>query len=148
MLKLKDIGLTEECFTHVHNGVVTMICVVRMRQDAEFLALPIFSTPVKEKFAKWCMEHRGIEQHRLDRIDAHSLSEYPLTYCNLPKGPDLPNGAHLLVDGNHRYVKAAMLGMTEVPGRVVPENIWRRFQVGDVPIEIAEFFLAAPSGMP
>jgi hypothetical protein len=55
----------------------------------------------------------------------------------------------LLVDGNHRYVKAAMMGVKLLPARVAPETLWRKFQVEGIPLEIAEAFVDSPgSGIP
>lgn len=149
MLKLSDIGLHEQVFTHVHEGVATMLAAERMQKSPEYRALEIVITPVEKDFAEWAMENRGIEQRRLERITLMHLVTSPLCYCNFQRPESLGGGmSHLLVDGNHRYVKASMLGMTALPARVAPETLWRKFQVDDIPMEVAEFFVEHDSGIP
>jgi hypothetical protein len=149
MLTLNDIGLHEQVFTHVYEGVATMVAAERMQKSDEYKALEIVVTPVEEHFAKWCMENRGIEQRRLDRITLQHLIISPLCYCEFPRPESLGGGmAHMLTDGNHRYVKASMLGMLALPARVAPETLWRKFQVDGIPVEIAEFFVENDSGIP
>jgi hypothetical protein len=149
MLKLSDIGLYEQLFTHVYEGVATMIAAERMQKSEEYLALEIMMSPVEKHFAEWAMENRGVEQHRLERITPTELVS-PLCYCEFPTPASLGGGiSHLLVDGNHRYVKAAMMGVKLLPARVAPETLWRKFQVEGIPLEIAEAFVDSPgSGIP
>lgn len=148
MLKMSDVDANEECFTHIYEGVATMFAVAQMKKSPEYLALEIFETPVELKFAEWVIKNRGVEQHRLDRITVQDLLAYPVTYCIFPTPESLGGGfSHLLVDGSHRYVKASQLGFNTLFGRVVPENLWRKFQV-EVPLELAKFFVEGPSGIP
>lgn len=140
-IPVSEIDPFEVCFTHVHEGVATTIAVERLHKDPDFLKLKPFLTPVEEHFAKWAMENRGVEQKRLDRLTPAIFAQ-PLTYC------EWENGSHLLVDGNHRYVKAAMLGVKELPARVVLPPLWRKYVVSGIPMKWSEAFLTAPSGLP
>ena len=149
MLKLSDIGLYEQVFTHLHEGVATMVATERMQQSDEYKALEVVITPVEKQFAEWCAKNRGVEQRRLERITLQHLVTSPLCYCEFPRPESLGGGmAHMLVDGNHRYCKAAALGMMALPARVAPETLWRKFQVEGIPVEIAEFFVEHDSGIP
>lgn len=146
MFNIEDIGLTEQCFTHVFEGQATMIAIERLLKDPDYLALEVVLTPVEEQFARYCMEHRGIEQRRLDRLGPEQLTQ-PICYLEFPRADMGGMIVHLMADGNHRYVKASMLGFKELPGRIVPQAIWRKYQIA-VPLAIAEMFIANESGVP
>lgn len=143
MIPLKDIGRTEPVFTHIdEDGItVTTFAVDRLKKAPEFLALEIVRTPVDAEGARFCREHRGVEQHRLDRITIDTITYNPVIYCNWA------GGTHLLIDGTHRYVKASMLGLPFILARVVPEEIWRPFQVESMPLDMAKAFTSGFSGI-
>lgn len=52
---------------------------------------------------------------------------------------DYGDGTHVLADGVHRVLKHAQKGHDTFPAYVVPERIWRRFLIEDVPREIVDW---------
>jgi hypothetical protein len=130
-LQAKDLGV-EVIFTHIaDDGTQTMFAVERMVKWCADTRQRIYETPVDVDFAKFCLERRGIEQHRLNRLTALDLI-VPVLYC------EWPDGSHLLVDGHHRYVLAARLGRKTIRGHVLKERQWRPFVVeGAAPVSQA-----------
>lgn len=84
---------------------------------------------------------RGIEQHRLDRITARVLKHNPIIMA------EMPDGSSLIIDGNHRYVKAWMLGKPTIRCIFVPEKVWREYVVTGIPPHLAEKCTKLHSGI-
>lgn len=59
-------------------------------------------------YALWAMVHNGIERHRVDRLTPQVLAQKPIINVQFE------DGSYKLVDGNHRYVKAMLLGWKEI----------------------------------
>ena len=106
---------------------ITVIAVERLARDPDMLALEVFLIPVIPEVVIQFMQERGIEQHRLARITADDLEKYPMMIGIWP------DGAHLTLDGHHRYVKAHDLGLLHTQARMIPETIWGRYVVEGVP---------------
>lgn len=110
-------------FTHIDDetGKVTTYSVthlwLRVKEAMRAGKLKATRIPVDRDFAKYCREHRGIEKHRLQRIKTKHLDE-PLLMATQP------SGTHLMVDGHHRYVKAANLMKRTLPAYVLPPSFW------------------------
>ena len=96
---------------------------------------------VDTEFAKWCRVHRGVERHRLNRIKAKDLHE-PILMLQQPGDSTM-----LLVDGHHRYVKAANLVKRTIPAFLLPQEIWELCIVTGLPTTSPEDLMRMRSGI-
>ena len=117
---------TEVVFTHIDDDTGEVLHLAVDRLEACVKAHPkkfeLCFFPVEGQIADYFRTNRGIERHRLDRITAQVMRDKPIIFAEL-------QGKHLLVDGHHRYVKAHALGRTLIKSVVVPEKVWRLFEV-------------------
>lgn len=129
MIANKDMSDWETIFAHVDDdtGEHTNIAVGRLFPEVvaqiAFGKLDIALVPVEEKIAAYFRTHRGVEDARLQRLSDDFKAYDPIMFACMP------DGTHLLVDGHHRYVKAAALGAEHIKAVLVPEPIWREFQI-------------------
>jgi hypothetical protein len=128
MIDIRDIGLKEAIFTHIDDQDHQVDIAIDRLSNATFAAcaaglLKCVQAPVQKQIADYFVSHRGVEQHRLDRLDLKTLSTHPIIFG------DWPNGAHMLLDGHHRYVKAYQLGLTQIKAVIVPEPAWRQYEI-------------------
>ena len=142
MIPASDIS-HEVVFTHIDNvdGVERHFAVERMQKYLDQINYPISLVAVDKNFAHFCRVNRGIEQHRLDRIKISDLAKYPIIMGSWP------DGTTVTFDGHHRYVKAAMLNIGAINARILPESIWRQFQIADGPTLGEEFLKTKHSGI-
>jgi hypothetical protein len=129
VIPLRDVVL-EEAYFHVCGDWQVAIAAKTLAASPEVLALPVRFVPVEAEMAAWVMEHRGVEQHRFERITQRDLVVYPITICHLDA-----EDADMIVDGAHRYAAAHYrFGRTRIRARIVPESIWRRYEVDAPPM--------------
>lgn len=127
-LQFRDMDPREPIFTHVDTdtGVTTHMASTRMarRAEVELLAGRIQGAliPIDDSFVEFCLSHRGIEQHRLQRLERHHLLS-PMTFCVWQ------DGSHLLVDGSHRYVRHKHFGMKRGRALILPAEVWREYVI-------------------
>lgn len=81
--------------------------------------------------ALWVMQHNGLEKHRLLRLTPQVIAQKPI--INI----EMPDGTYKIVDGSHRYVRAAMLGWKEIPSYLFPIALADDFKV-DIPDDMNE----------
>ncbi len=94
------------------NGEEHMWLTGRMIRAAEHYHKRVVCVGMDVDFARWVAKSYGIEQHRYDRITPEAIMKSPVVYVRFP------DDSHTLVDGAHRYLKAAVLGWTGVPAYV------------------------------
>ena len=149
-MKSRDLKLFGETFTHVcdKTGRQTTYCVYDMIAHCKATAVPVSSplessdelangshveqcnVPVEAYHAKYCMENRGVEEHRLARLYEGGpavIEAQPIIFIKQE------DGSMLLVDGTHRYITAFMLKMANVPAYFVPWLVAVPFIVEDAP---------------
>ncbi len=97
-------------------------------------------TPCNEADARMLIRDRCLEKHRLDRFDLKVL-DLPVLYC------EMDGGTHLLVDGNHRYVYAAALGVPWIKAHIFKRSDWEPFLVDGLGAATEEQLRASPSGL-
>ncbi|QIG76047.1 hypothetical protein EVC24_026 [Rhizobium phage RHph_I4] len=102
----------------------------RMEKYAVAKLTPV-SIEVDHDYAQHVRIHNGIEKHRLDRITPQVIAQKPVIYI------ELGDGSHKLVDGNHRFLKASMLGWSELPGYLFHKALADEFKL-DVPDHLNE----------
>jgi hypothetical protein len=69
-----------------------------------------------------CRTKRGVEQWKLDRLRDPYLS-FPIVMA------ELESRTHLMVDGNHRYVRRSEIGYSSIQAYVFSLGQWERFLV-------------------
>lgn len=127
MLSLFDVKPTDIGFTWTKDdGTVHCWLTERMEKHAKLTGMKVFSVNIDYGYAKFARKHCGIERHRLDRITPQVIAQNPLIYVALE------DGSHKLVDGNHRYCRAAALGWRSVPAYIFEIEEHLKFKV-DIP---------------
>jgi hypothetical protein len=132
---------SEVAFTHIFEGIPTSILTGRLIKDPRYLTLPVTTVAIDFEFAKFSLDYRGVERHRLERITTRDLVKYPVTMC------EWGDGSHLLVDGTHRYVRAALWGRTRIRARLVPITFWKEYEIVDAPPLPEHILLKMHSGI-
>jgi hypothetical protein len=136
MIPLREV-MTEVIFTWVtdpQKKVMRSWATQRMNDAIPEIyreLIPI-ETPIDPGYADWVKHNCGIEPHRLARITPQVLDTIPALFVSI--NPDNPYDGKL-VDGNHRYLKAHMLGRTSLKLWVFPTDVAERFEV-EIPPEL------------
>jgi hypothetical protein len=81
-----------------------------------------FVIGIEPEIVEMCRTKRGVEQWKLDRLTEPYLS-YPIVMV------ELESRTHLMVDGNHRYVRRSELGYTTIETYLFMQEQWTRFLV-------------------
>ena len=133
-------------FTHVSDkGVVRVWHIERMIEMAR--SKEVWDTPVDAEFAQIVRDRRGVEAHRLARISPADLT-FPVIYVEMEAEFDHdPPISHLLVDGNHRYVKAAEWGRETIPGVIFSKAEADRCLIVGIPSVTEGELLSRHSGI-
>lgn len=118
-----------QLFTHIDtDGTQRHFAATLMAQWAERFATKI-QTPLRRADALLVACKRGVERHRIERLVAlgskFDLKAHPILYMQWP--PD----EHLLIDGSHRYVAAAVLDCPWIFAYEVPHAIGMQFEIKD-----------------
>lgn len=93
------------------------------------------------------MDRRGIEPHRVARITEAALKT-PILFVEMEaEFEHEPPISHLLVDGNHRYIYAAINGIPTLPAVIIPKAISDKCLILGVPEVKAEQLLSMNSGI-
>lgn len=127
----------EELFTHQDEttGAITCFAVSRILTHCHQAQRERIIVPVEASWAKFFVENRGVERHRLQKCQAdliRGVKWWPLLMVEMPEpvSDRFPEGvSHLLIDGTHRYVTLALAGITEAPCWMLTEAEWRPFEV-------------------
>ena len=128
----------EIVFSHVDDktGEVRHFAVERLCKYLETCAAPppIITFPIDQQFAKYAYTLRRVEMHRLKRImaDPAQIAAYPIMLAHMPGVARDTQGEHLVIDGIHRYVAAAVLGWSELRGYEMPPELWEQYLI-DIP---------------
>jgi len=134
MLSPYDIDKTDIGFTWVDMvGNVRTWITSRMEKFAPE-NLQMVAVEIDYDYAKHVKARCGIEAHRLNRITPAVIAQKPVLYITLPGDPE----THKLVDGNHRYLKAAMFGWQEIPAYIFDVKQSDQFEVY-TPVEMHEY---------
>jgi len=140
-MKMNDVSLVEECFTHVDPdtgaqttwaaGALYTFCVANPDK------VSIGTVPVDEEHARFCFTHRGVEANRFAIFVQHpEFLKKPILFVLMP------DGQHLLIDGTHRYVCLFALKIPEARAYVVPYEVAKPFIIEDIPQTSVEEVMA------
>lgn len=94
--------------------------------------IPIIRTRIDPIFAMFAVKYRGVEQHRFARITKRQIKTNPIVLAHMPGIGRDTTGEHLMIDGTHRYCKAAMLGMEHIHAYELQPEHWEPFLI-DIP---------------
>lgn len=134
MIRWADMG-SETIFTHFDpaTGLQRIYAVDRLL--AHLKAYQPYLVPVDPEMARWMVEHRGLEAHRLARLTPEIVAAVPpVIFCRQA------DDAWLLVDGTHRYVWLAERGVKWILGYMAEPSDWEPFIVEPKP-ELTETVL-------
>lgn len=129
----------EIVFSHVDDvtGEVRHFAVERIAKDIEKMAVPppIIEVPIDQTFAQFCIRARGVEPHRWNRITPQDVCHYPILMAVMPGVGRDTKDSHLIIDGIHRYTRAAAWGWPSVRGYELQPEFWQQYLVR-VPDEV------------
>jgi hypothetical protein len=127
-------GPWAQVYHHVaDDGENIWIAVAPLRKEAERYLKPEL-VPLDPKVADKIVEE-SIEPRRMEELIQKLVRK---GMKQLP-GHDpvliafMPDGKWLLVDGNHRYAIASLLGMKKIRAYVCYPPLWKQFQLTDLP---------------
>lgn len=129
MIDVLTMELTEHVFTWHNpvNGEEMSFATERLAKWCkENEELEVFLTPVEVIHAGVFLKDRGIEPHRLSRVMKHGL-DIPLIYLTMD------DDTHLLCDGHHRYVVAAMTSRHVLKAYILTKDQWEPFVIAGIP---------------
>lgn len=123
-MKISEVGLTDEVFTHLDDGHQTVYAVTALNRRCleGGPGIDKLLVQVDEEHAKFCMESRGVEQDRIAELlkNVDYLKQRVIFVA-------MPDGSHLLVDGTHRYVTYYSLNLPNIPAFMVSWEIAKEF---------------------
>lgn len=103
-----------------------------MRHLSATKAKVLAEAPVTKEQADYVLQHHGVTVANLDKITDERLLD-PILLIETSTTDE--NVEVVLVDGNHRYVRASDKGLTWLPACVVPQELWRPFVLENLPPE-------------
>lgn len=117
-------------FTHVENGKtrawsITLLDRI-MKQALDRGYLEPVEAEVDPEWAEYCVQNRGIEEHRLARLSDEALDSPVYGFMEA-------DGSFLMVDGHHRYVYAARMGYPTIKTAIVPKEVMDLVEIEGVP---------------
>lgn len=131
----------EIVFSHVDDKTneVRHFAVERIERRLKTMDVlpPVIEIPIDPIFAVFAIRARGVEQHRLERVTPQDICNYPIMLARIPEvGRDSAEIDGLIIDGIHRYVKAAMMGWKSIRAYLMEREFWEEYLI-DIP-EIEE----------
>jgi len=150
-IRLLDMGLYEPTYTHVGpDGVNTQIASARLRAHVlkHITDFEVFNVPVRRKLAQDFFRDNAISMVRVHALTKEDRRE-PILFCkdgtftrDVTSGDMLPDV--FLVDGHHRYARAAMDGEPMIAAWVLELGEWEEFRI----VETIELTHEALRAMP
>jgi hypothetical protein len=84
---------------------------------------PVYEVEIEPGYAENYLLNRRASQVKVDKIEL-PIRE-PVVYVAWT------DGSHLLIDGNHRYIKAAQAGQTTIKAYILKRRVWKRFLIDE-----------------
>lgn len=114
------------------SGTMIINTTALMRHLVETKASVLAQAPVTREQADYVLKHHGVTKANLDKITDERLLE-PILLIETSTTDE--NVEVVLVDGNHRYVRACDKGLTWLPACIVSQELWRPFVLENLPPE-------------
>lgn len=83
-------------------------------------------------------EFNGIEEHHLDTISAERMKT-PVFIAEFPPAPGEEHPSHVIIDGNHRLVRAYRDGLRGIGAVLFSEESLQEFLIEDMPPPLAGY---------
>lgn len=128
MLSMFDLPITEAVYAFTtHDG------------QAVHIAASTLLGALERK--PWPVTHCVIAPSLVEALERGDLGVEPPHALSLPDAAlerpgvvgEWGDGAHICIDGAHRLWRRWKRGDADFPAYVVPEALWRHFQIGDMP---------------
>jgi tRNA A37 threonylcarbamoyladenosine biosynthesis protein TsaE len=126
MLKYETLPKHHVIYTHLDLGSgklthlsVTFLEALIAHCEGKHPCILVGTVPIEKEYADYIRENSGIEQHRYDRLRLQQIMNHPILII------EWDDNTHTVVDGNHRYVKAADLGRTEIKSIILKPALWK-----------------------
>jgi hypothetical protein len=151
MIPMTELGLGEEMFTHIDDTTdpprQMSFAVDRIFAKCEAEKLEPVFVPIDLSFVEYLCKFRGVELPRVFRLTDQDRIK-PVLLIKYPYLSALNSTEYLLIDGCHRYVRAALDERTLLLAYVIEERaFWEPFLVSGVPTETLEILLAKKRGL-
>lgn len=122
-------------FRHAHTSVVytfdiQMLIDLMKSREKPFHHVQKLEAVVDEHQGNFIRRHHGIEEERVMRVAASRLDE-PGILC------EMPDRTSTVVDGNHRFVARARVGLKNMNFFFLVEPQWKLCLL-NIPVEIGE----------
>lgn len=145
MIQITDprLKLTDQVFTHIdEDGTIRNFAVDVFNRHLTALCYPITSVHIDEEMVANTLRERGIEGPRIKRLVKPWL-DLPAILCKFP------DDTCLMIDGHHRLVKRASMGIDFIYAFIVPQDDWKHFLISGLPDNnvTAEKLLKSKSGV-
>lgn len=138
-MKSEDVSLLDEVFTHIdeHDRHQTSWNSTALFKRCQVGDIPLGRVPVDKEHAEFCVEHRGVEQDRIEVLVANvEYLKKPILFV------EMPDGSHLLVDGTHRYVVYYAMKLPTIACYMIPYAIAKDFIIEGLPQTTEERLMA------
>lgn len=127
MLRMRDLPITEAAYTFVeHNGTATHIAASTLLGALERHAAPVTRCMIAPSLVE------ALERGDLGVEPPHAL-RLPLEALERPGIIGEWGDTHIAIDGAHRLWRRWKRGDADFPAYVVPETLWRKFTIADMP---------------
>jgi hypothetical protein len=137
MIKIEEMDLFEPVYSFVDRaGEGTHIASARLTAHVSTNSdkHEIFHVPVDEQLAQRFIDERSVSlhwchllmEHMLANSDQDRVKVAPIIFAETC---DHEGVSHLLVDGHHRYVLFAIAKLPLIPAIILPEHVWRMFEI-------------------
>lgn len=130
MIDHSELAWNEVLFAHYDDKtqIETCISITRLLKDRKVRMQRVFDLEIDPVWAQYCLDNRGIEEHRLKRcVDLKGEYAEPVLYVHWG------DGSKLHVDGVHRYVASWYNGYKQIKARILPVTVWRPYVVTGIP---------------
>jgi hypothetical protein len=107
-------------------GTTLHFAMTRMRTYLESSELPVIDVALTKELIFAIASSNGLEEEHFDRQSDEKLEQPVIMF-------DCDDGSHIVADGSHRMVRRFLKYIFFVPAWSVPERIWRRFIITDMP---------------
>lgn len=143
MVHFSELSNKEVIYSHIdfETKQATHYAITRLKNDPQFIHHHVENVTIDKDHALFCLEYRGIEKHRLFPLLMEPIRE-PIVVAITD------DETHLILDGNHRYVAAAMRNLRSIQAKILPMRICEQHIIEGFPEVDADGLLTMFSGIP
>lgn len=131
MIDARTLSITDPIYTYSDEEICVHVASARLRRVCLAIMPEVFLTPVSIDLANKFLSENTISMDRVFALTPGDRHE-PILYCRDGKFTDGRPDV-FLVDGHHRFVRAALEGQSMIEAWVLSEAQWRPFQIFGLP---------------